>query len=97
MADAVIKAADLTESIDDALWNTVRALDESMILIQHLADHLRQEEHDPETAAQYTAHADETKQLADVVRQLVLRRRAHPPASAREDPPGATDDLAAQS
>jgi two-component system chemotaxis response regulator CheB len=88
---------DLTESIDDALWNTVRSLNESVLLIGHLAAHLRQEGHDPETAARYLAHADLAKQQAAVVRQLVLQRRALPPESRLDPPPEDVGDPAAPS
>jgi two-component system chemotaxis response regulator CheB len=84
--------AELSESIDDALWNTLRALDESVLLMRHVAEHLRQGGQDLCTAYRFTQHADETLQRADIVRQLVMQRTT--PPAAQEDAPAA--DEAAQ-
>ena len=51
---------DLQESIDDTLWNTLRGLDESLLLMQHMARHLRQEAGD----ARYRADVDNDRTRA---------------------------------
>ena len=38
-ADSLLAA--INEAIEDALWNTVRAIDEGARFIRHLADHLQ--------------------------------------------------------
>ena len=77
--------AELSESIDDTLWNTLRALDESVMLMQHVAEHLRQMGRDLTTAGRFSQRAAETRQQADLVRQTVTRRTTRLPLSALED------------
>ena len=82
--------ATLHESIDDALWNTLRALEESVMLRQHVAEHLRQEGHDLPTADRYTQQVAQTRQQSEAVRQLVMQRPRYP-APPQEKAPDAGD------
>ena len=81
---------ELSESLDDALWNTLRALDESVMLMQHIAEHLRAEQN-PQTADLFTRRAQETQKRAEIVRQIVMQGPSPDPGLAQEDSPGAAD------
>jgi two-component system, chemotaxis family, protein-glutamate methylesterase/glutaminase len=86
--------AELRETIDDALWNTLRALDESVLLMTHMAEHLRQEDPTAAAVALFTAHAQEAQQQAHQIRQMVMQRPIVPSAETQETLPGA-DELTA--
>ena len=63
--------ADINEGIEEALWNAVRSVQESALLMQHLADHAATE--NGEAAAEsLRMSADKAKKRAEVVRQAVL-------------------------
>jgi two-component system, chemotaxis family, protein-glutamate methylesterase/glutaminase len=64
--------AELTESIEDTLWNTLRAVEESVLLMRHLAQHLRQA-NDVDTAERFLRKAQEAQQRTEFVRKAVLR------------------------
>jgi hypothetical protein len=72
--------------MEDTFWNTLRALDESVILMQHMAGHLQQEGHEP-GAAQFTQQAAATRQRADVIRQLVMKHPTRLPPLLTENAP----------
>jgi len=81
--------AELKESIDDALWNTLRALDESMLLLAHLHEHLPQEDPRDPTAPLFEHYAQEAKERAEQIRQMVMQRPIGPLADAQEGLPDA--------
>jgi two-component system chemotaxis response regulator CheB len=87
--------AELRETIDDALWNTLRALDESVLLMEHMAEHLRQEEPTASTVALFMAHAQEAQQRANQIRQMVMQRPVVLSAEAQKALPGTDDELTA--
>ncbi|MBW0000281.1 MAG: chemotaxis protein CheB [Verrucomicrobia bacterium] len=62
--------AEFSERMEETLWNAVRSMEESMLLMQRMADRLSEHNHDQ--AAQRLLHeAQRTQQNADVIRQLV--------------------------
>ncbi|HEY9783671.1 MAG TPA: chemotaxis protein CheB [Leptolyngbyaceae cyanobacterium] len=63
--------AEVTKSIDDALWNTLRGIEESEMLMSHIAQHLR-EANDVDTAELFLQKADDAQRRADLVRQAVM-------------------------
>jgi len=69
--------ADLSESLDDALWNTLRALDESVMLMQHIAEHLQADQF-LQLAALFTRQVQEAQQRSDILRKMVMQ---HPPTN----------------
>jgi hypothetical protein len=73
------------------LWNTLRGFDESLVLMQHMAEHLRQEGHDTATAALFMQSAQEAQQRAEVMQRLVTQRSARSPATAQEEVPRGDD------
>ncbi len=62
---------EVTKSIDDALWNTLRGIEESEMLMSHIAQHLR-EANDVDTAELFLQKADDAQRRADLVRQAVM-------------------------
>jgi two-component system chemotaxis response regulator CheB len=83
---------ELRETIDDALWNTLRAVEESKLLMEHLAEHLHQADATAPTAALLRQYAQEAQQRAEQLRQMVMRPPAIPPAEAQEALPHAEDE-----
>ena len=63
--------ADLTKSIQDALWNTLRAIQESELLLKHLSEHLRSAG-DVEAAEKCLTKMIATSRRADIVRQAAM-------------------------
>ena len=62
---------EVTKGIEDALWNTIRAIEESELLMRHMAGHLR-ESNDSDTEALFLQKAEEAKRRAELVRQAVM-------------------------
>lgn len=62
--------ASVTEAIEDNLYNTLRSMDEAMVLLNHLGDHYA-EVNQPKLAALYFQKAQETQNRSDRVRQAV--------------------------
>jgi two-component system chemotaxis response regulator CheB len=65
--------AAISEAIEDALWNSVRALEEASLAIDKLASHIGA--HDPARAVPLLAQAREAHRHSEVVRELVTSRR----------------------
>jgi two-component system chemotaxis response regulator CheB len=69
-SDALLEA--LTEKIEDSLYNAIRGIDESAILLNHLGDHSA-EANQPKLAALYFKKAKEAEERSDLVRKAALR------------------------
>ena len=67
-ADTLLAA--VTENIEDNLYNTLRSMDEAIVLLNHLGDHYA-EANQPQLAASYFQKAQEAQKRADLVRQVV--------------------------
>src|SRR5262249_9796053 len=63
--------AELTESIEGALWNAVRSVEESVLLMRHLAHHLS-DAGTARGAALFALKAAEGGQRAELVRKVIL-------------------------
>jgi two-component system chemotaxis response regulator CheB len=64
--------AELTESVEETLWSTLRAIEESVLLMRHMAEHLH-EANDVDTAERFLQKAEEAQQRTELVRKAVLR------------------------
>lgn len=64
--------AELTENVEDSLWNAIRTIEESSMLMRHLAEHMTGNEQ-KETAALFLQKAEEARQRAEQVRQVVIQ------------------------
>ena len=62
---------EVTKAIDNSLWDTLRTIEESQLLMCHIADHLNEAE-ETETAEQVVLKSAEAKERAKAVRKLVL-------------------------
>lgn len=60
--------ADITEKMDDALWNSIRAFDEGELFMRHMAEHLDHGENNP-SAESFLKRADDAKRRANLMRQ----------------------------
>ena len=59
----------LTERVEESLWTTIRNIEESVLLMRHLARHLK--DHDPRNAKEFLKKADEAEKRSEMVRQAV--------------------------
>src|SRR5262249_46832399 len=75
--------ADLTESVEDALWNAVRSVEESSLLMQHLASHLREDGNEG-SAALYELKAAAAGQRAELVKRVVMQHEIVNPDTLSE-------------
>lgn len=62
--------AGLTEEVEESLWTTIRNMEESVLLMRHLAKHLKDK--DPLNAKKFLRKADEAEQRSKLVRQAVF-------------------------
>lgn len=67
--------AALTQSIEESLWNAVRSIEESTMLLNHIGDHYA-EINQPKLAAMYFKKANEAGRRAGYVREAVLQHEA---------------------
>ena len=67
--------AELTESTENTLWSAVRAIDENIMLLDHMAQHARQAEKF-ELAKMLARKAEESKQHADLLRKAAVTQAA---------------------
>lgn len=63
--------ATLTEKIEDGLYNAIRGMDESILLLNHIGDHYA-EANQPNLAAIYFKKAREAEERSNLVRKAVL-------------------------
>ena len=80
--------ADLSEATEEAIWNTIRSMQESSMLMTHLAEHWRSI--DSEMSEELLRRARKTHDRAEQVRELAsdheavseekLVRKAHQPS-----------------
>lgn len=64
----------INESIETTLWNTVRSLEENMLLLRHLGGHAA-EQQDEALARRLALKAQVAEDEVQIMRQLALRRR----------------------
>ena len=62
---------EVTKSIEDALWNGVRVIEESQMLLTHMATHL-QEGNQSEAATMFLRKAERAHQQAELIRQAAM-------------------------
>ena len=65
---------DVTESVEIGLWNALRAMDENLLVLHHLADHIVQQD-DLVTSARIEQQAQEVRQRSQLVRQALRLRQ----------------------
>jgi two-component system chemotaxis response regulator CheB len=65
--------AEITEGVEDSLWTAIRSLEESVLLLRHMTEHLPDSENG-HTAERFLAQAQEAQRRADLVRQSVMKQ-----------------------
>jgi two-component system chemotaxis response regulator CheB len=65
--------AEITGGVEDSLWSAIRSIEESVLLLRHMAEHLAESENG-DTAERYLAQAQQAQRRADLVRQSVMKQ-----------------------
>jgi two-component system, chemotaxis family, protein-glutamate methylesterase/glutaminase len=60
----------LTENVEDSLWTTIRTIEESVLLMNHMAKHI--EAQDANAAAEFRQKAAEARERSELVRKAVI-------------------------
>lgn len=81
-ADALINA--VTERIEDSLYSAIRGMDESIMLLNHIGDHLA-EANQPGLAAVYFQKAKEAEARSKLVRRAVIEHEQLTTDSLRQE------------
>jgi len=81
-SDALL--ASVTENIEESLWNAIRGVEESIMLLNHIGDHYA-EINEPKLAATYFQKAQEAESRAGLVRQAVLAHEQLSSDSVRDE------------
>jgi two-component system chemotaxis response regulator CheB len=63
--------AEITEGVEDSLWNAIRSVEESVLLLRHMAEHLGGGENGHPTE-EFLARAKQAQRRADLVRQAAM-------------------------
>ena len=63
--------ASLTEKVEDYLYNAIRGMDESIMLLNHLGDHYA-EANQPKLAALYFKKAKQAAERSELVRKAAM-------------------------
>jgi len=65
--------AEISEGVEDSLWNTIRSLEESVRLMRHMAEHLPDSD-DKSLAEVFLKKAQEAQRRSDLVRQAAMHQ-----------------------
>jgi two-component system chemotaxis response regulator CheB len=66
--------SEVTDYVEDAMWNTIRAIEESAMLLNRIATHTA-EMRDPQTANLFKKKAEATQAHADIVRKALMEHQ----------------------
>jgi len=65
--------AEVTQFVENSLWNTLRTMEESILLLQHLADHAGDHQ-DSQVAKVAERKARDAEQSTQLIRDLLRRQ-----------------------
>jgi two-component system chemotaxis response regulator CheB len=65
--------AEVTQSLENSLWSTLRTMEESILLLRHLADHARDQQ-DSQVAKVAERKARDAEQSTQLIRDLLRRQ-----------------------
>lgn len=68
--------ADITEKMDDALWNSIRAYEEGEMFMRQMAEHLGEGHNGHPAAETFLKRAEEAKRCAALMRQVATNGNA---------------------
>jgi two-component system chemotaxis response regulator CheB len=83
--------SELTASIEDTLWNALRAVEESTLLMRHLARHLRDLGDLPRAEA-FARQAEQTYRQVDLIRTAVMKQVDLSPVELCEENPDCSSE-----
>jgi two-component system chemotaxis response regulator CheB len=63
--------AEINEGVEDSLWNAIRSVEENVLLLRSMAEHLGEGEDSP-AAEKFLTQAQQAQRRADLVRQAVM-------------------------
>jgi two-component system chemotaxis response regulator CheB len=75
--------SDLTEKMDDALWNSIRAFEEGELFMRHMAEHLGNGENS-RSAEAFLTRAEEAKRRAELIRHVATNGGGSQPGGKTE-------------
>ncbi len=87
-ADSLL--ASITENIEDSLWNAIRSIEESVMLLNHMGDHFA-EHNETRLAAMYFKKAKEAHSRAEMVRNSVLQHEQLSTVGVQQQAEASTD------
>ena len=67
--------AEMSEAVEETLWSSVRSLEENVLLLRHIAEHMREGKNGG-GAELFLKRAQDAQRQADLVRQAVMEHRA---------------------
>lgn len=65
--------AEITEAVEDSLWSSIRAIEETVLLLRQMAAHIEENHEDGGAAELLTARAQEAQRRAELVRRAVMK------------------------
>ena len=74
----------VTENIEENLWNAIRNIQESVMLLNHMGDHFA-ELNEPKVASMYFKKAKDAEKRGDLVRQAVFSHEQLNPEHIRSE------------
>ena len=78
---------DVTESVEKSLWSTVRAMDEHLLLLRQIEEHVRKHD-DMVTVARIEQHMQDIRQRTQLVRQALLQPETSSDEQSSSQPAG---------
>ena len=67
--------AEMSEAVEETLWSSIRSLEENVLLLRHIAEHMR-EGKNGDGAEQFLKRAEDAQRQAALVRQAVMEHKA---------------------
>ena len=82
-ADSLL--SDITEGVEDSLWNAIRSIEESVRLLRHMADHMADGNGNDGLAEAFRRKAGEAQSRSDLVRRAAMRHEGLSTDKAADD------------
>jgi len=74
----------VTELVEESLWDAVRGIDETMMMLNEMGDHFA-DHNQPAVAAKYFQKAREASERADIIRTAIFSHEELSEESIREE------------
>ncbi len=83
-ADSLL--AEITENVETSLWNAIRAVDESAMLLRHMAGHAREAEGGAALAERFLEKAGDAERRSGLIRRAVFEHESLSEEKAADAP-----------